>query len=210
MQETQETWVWSLGLEDPLEKEMATHSRILAWKSHGRRSLVGCIVHGVAKEWAGAQARVLYFLIFLSLSLSSFHFFFLQCFFSVVTSSRASFPLAFNKIAFLLHKPIAGKFGHPEFYNLATRKDWLLSALVLNSQGWGSDQHSLDQVSASGLISRGQRVRSCYINKVTVRILLCGRGQSAGGSVTKIGQISLKLSSLDEWSQVPILTQSVR
>ena len=27
-----ETWVWSLGQEDPLEKEMATHSSILAWK----------------------------------------------------------------------------------------------------------------------------------------------------------------------------------
>ena len=25
--------VWSLGWEDPLEKEMATHSRILAWRS---------------------------------------------------------------------------------------------------------------------------------------------------------------------------------
>ena len=28
----QETWVRSLGLEDPLEKGMATHSSILAWK----------------------------------------------------------------------------------------------------------------------------------------------------------------------------------
>ena len=28
----QETWVRSLGWEDPLEKEMATHSRTLAWK----------------------------------------------------------------------------------------------------------------------------------------------------------------------------------
>ena len=28
----QETWVWSLGQEDPLEKEMATHSNILAWR----------------------------------------------------------------------------------------------------------------------------------------------------------------------------------
>ena len=27
-----ETWVQSLGLEDPLEKEMVTHSRILAWR----------------------------------------------------------------------------------------------------------------------------------------------------------------------------------
>ena len=28
----QETWVQSLGLEDPLEKGMATHSSILAWR----------------------------------------------------------------------------------------------------------------------------------------------------------------------------------
>ena len=29
----QEMWVWSLGREDPLEKEMATHSSILAWET---------------------------------------------------------------------------------------------------------------------------------------------------------------------------------
>ena len=29
---TGETWVRSLGLEDPLEKEMATHLSTLAWK----------------------------------------------------------------------------------------------------------------------------------------------------------------------------------
>ena len=28
----QETWVQSLGQEDPLEKDMATHSSILAWR----------------------------------------------------------------------------------------------------------------------------------------------------------------------------------
>ena len=28
----QATWVQSLGQEDPLEKEMATHSSILAWR----------------------------------------------------------------------------------------------------------------------------------------------------------------------------------
>ena len=28
----QETWVLSLGWEDPLKKEMATHSSILAWR----------------------------------------------------------------------------------------------------------------------------------------------------------------------------------
>ena len=29
---TQETWIESLGWEDPLEKGMATHSNILAWR----------------------------------------------------------------------------------------------------------------------------------------------------------------------------------
>ena len=32
MQEMQEMPVWSVGWEDPLEKEMATHSSIIAWK----------------------------------------------------------------------------------------------------------------------------------------------------------------------------------
>ena len=30
--EIQETWVRSLGWEDPLEKEISTHSSILAWR----------------------------------------------------------------------------------------------------------------------------------------------------------------------------------
>ena len=37
----QETWVQSLGREDPLEKEMATHSGILAWEIPWTRRLVG-------------------------------------------------------------------------------------------------------------------------------------------------------------------------
>ena len=36
-----ETWFQSLGWEDPLEKEMATHSSTLAGKSHRQRNLVG-------------------------------------------------------------------------------------------------------------------------------------------------------------------------
>jgi len=49
MQETQETWVGSLGPEDPLEKEMATHSSIPAWEiawtgEPGR-------LHGITKSW---------------------------------------------------------------------------------------------------------------------------------------------------------------
>ena len=42
----QETWVQSLGWEDPLEKEMATHSSVLAWRIPGMGSLVGCCLWG--------------------------------------------------------------------------------------------------------------------------------------------------------------------
>ena len=38
----QETWVRSLGQEDPLEKEMETHSSILAWEILWQKRLVGC------------------------------------------------------------------------------------------------------------------------------------------------------------------------
>ena len=37
----QEIQVQTLGQEDALEKEMAAHSSVLAWKSHGQRSLLG-------------------------------------------------------------------------------------------------------------------------------------------------------------------------
>ena len=48
-----EIWFWSLGWEDPLEKEIATHSSILAWRIqltvyvHGQDY---SLVHGVAES----------------------------------------------------------------------------------------------------------------------------------------------------------------
>ena len=50
MQETQEMWVGSLGQEEPLESEMATHSNILAWKSHGQSSLAGYSLWGCSES----------------------------------------------------------------------------------------------------------------------------------------------------------------
>ena len=56
---SQQTWVWSLGLEEPLEKEMATHSSILAWtEKRSELQPMGCSppgssVHGIL------QARIL-------------------------------------------------------------------------------------------------------------------------------------------------------
>ena len=48
----QETWVQSLGREDPLEKEMATHSSMLAWKISWREEPGGLQFHGVTKSQA--------------------------------------------------------------------------------------------------------------------------------------------------------------
>ena len=45
----QETQIQSLGLEDPLEKEMATHASILAWRIPWTEE-PGATVHGVTKE----------------------------------------------------------------------------------------------------------------------------------------------------------------
>ena len=46
----QEMWVWSLGQEDPLEKEMATHSSILALKIPWTEGAWRATVHVGHKE----------------------------------------------------------------------------------------------------------------------------------------------------------------
>ena len=45
-----ETWVQSLGWEDPLEEGMATHSSILAWRILMHRGAWQAAVHGLAKS----------------------------------------------------------------------------------------------------------------------------------------------------------------
>ena len=46
----QETWVRCLGREDPLEKEMATHSSILAWRIPMDRGAWWATIYGVPKS----------------------------------------------------------------------------------------------------------------------------------------------------------------
>ena len=46
----QKLQIQSLGWEDPLEKEMATHSSVLAWRIPGRGSLVSCRLWG-STDW---------------------------------------------------------------------------------------------------------------------------------------------------------------
>ena len=55
----QETWVRSLGWEDPLEVGMSTRSSILAWRIFMDRGAWQATVHGVAKS----QTRLIAFLV---------------------------------------------------------------------------------------------------------------------------------------------------
>ena len=59
----QEAWVWPLGGEDPLEKEMSNHSSILAWRFHGQKSLADY------RLWGGKESDMIGWLT-LSLSLN--------------------------------------------------------------------------------------------------------------------------------------------
>ena len=47
----QETWVQSLGWEDPLEEGMATHFSILDLRTHMDRGAWRATVHEVTKSW---------------------------------------------------------------------------------------------------------------------------------------------------------------
>ena len=58
VQETKETWARSLGWEDPLEEEMATHSSILAWRIPWTRepgSLQSMGLQRVGHDWASGH-----------------------------------------------------------------------------------------------------------------------------------------------------------
>ena len=54
-----ETWVWSLGWEDLLEKEISNHSSILAWRIPKDRGAWWATVHGVANrhDWVTSHSR---------------------------------------------------------------------------------------------------------------------------------------------------------
>ena len=47
----QDTWVRSLGWDNPLEESMTTHSSILAWRILMDRGAWRATVRGVAKSW---------------------------------------------------------------------------------------------------------------------------------------------------------------
>ena len=65
VQESQETWVQSLGQEDPLEKAMAAHSSILAWRiprteePGGLQSMEAAEIWTWLK-WLGIHAHILW------------------------------------------------------------------------------------------------------------------------------------------------------
>ena len=69
----QETWVWSLDWEDPLEKEMATHFSILAWEIPCTEEPGGLQSKGLdMTEWVSTHTCVFYILLHLLLRFNYF------------------------------------------------------------------------------------------------------------------------------------------
>ena len=64
----QETWVKSLGLEDPLEEEIAIHSSILAWKIPMDRGTWQATVHRIARVKHDLATNTFTYLTFPTLS----------------------------------------------------------------------------------------------------------------------------------------------
>ena len=99
-----ETWVQSLGWEDPLEKGMATHSSILAWRIPWTEEPGGLRSMGswrVGYNWMTNTFTFLY--VFLSLSIFSTYSFFLPVCLSIHPSISKQ-PTSMGRIDF--HKGI--------------------------------------------------------------------------------------------------------
>ena len=62
MRTKQEIWVWSLGQEDPLEKEMAAHPKYSCLEHPMDRRAWQAAVHGVAKSWTQLCQQIFTFL----------------------------------------------------------------------------------------------------------------------------------------------------
>ena len=57
VQDTQDTRIQSLGREDPLQKELTTHSSMLDWEFHGQGAWQAA-VHGVIKSQTQLSGQV--------------------------------------------------------------------------------------------------------------------------------------------------------
>ena len=83
----QETWVWSLGQEDPLEEGMATHSSTLTWKilwTEEPGGLQSMGLQRVGHDWAAEHTHTSHFIssktfIFIHFSISKLEMHLIMC-----------------------------------------------------------------------------------------------------------------------------------
>ena len=108
----QETWIWSLGREDPLEKEMAIHSSIPAWRipwTEKPSRLQSTGSQRVGHDWATAPYLTLHHLsfmihwIFLNSFLWSFSVYFLKSSTLPITSLKNFFWIDKTKMHIILY-----------------------------------------------------------------------------------------------------------
>ena len=119
MQETQETWVLSLGWEDPLEEKMTTCSSILAWIVSWTEEPGGLQATGsqrVRHDWAIEWACTLY--LFLLRTTDNSHCMFISHQKSVPWVALNDFPTPTPEVSRILSKPNLTKKINCNFFSI--------------------------------------------------------------------------------------------
>ena len=133
MQETQGTPVRSLGREDPLEKGMATHSSIFAWKIHGQRSLAGHSPYGQKESDTSEHTqKSLLDTRFVNISVGYLSFFYLFILFIVSFAVQKLFSLMWSYFLFLLLLLVLFNFTHN--LNILEEKNFIIFIFFICSE----------------------------------------------------------------------------
>ena len=118
----QETRVWSLGREDPLEKGMAAHSSLLAWRIPWTEEPGQAIVYRVAKSWTQPSDFHLHFNVHFENLKKTFQKFYLNVSDTHFMIKSDSFPLGSSLGTSFQTFSCASRIS----YLLSPQKGWIL------------------------------------------------------------------------------------
>ena len=107
----QETWVWSLGQEAPLEKEMATHSSIFAWELQWTEEPGGLQPMGLQRVGHNLATKQQLYLFTKFLSAFPHKLFLIAEYYSAVEAQGEFFPLSLNSIYMYIYKTLLQQFA---------------------------------------------------------------------------------------------------
>ena len=128
-----ETWIWSLGWEDPLEKGMATYSSILAWRFPMDRGALWATVHRVIKSqaWLSTAQWRTNIIVFNTLLFPSFSFLSSKWYLFVFHTDRIPLLLDLLWSSTVISVSLRNLFQEPLIYQNSKMLKFLRSNVVV-------------------------------------------------------------------------------